>query len=116
MKLPHREKAYIPAAKVRDYLLAEAHSDGSSKAKLLRALGHDERTIDILTANLLDIAYSEDVNKIIPTGHGVKYLIDGPVQTPSGVVIHFRTVWIIDTGQDRPRFVTGYPIGLKENV
>jgi uncharacterized protein DUF6883 len=56
MKLPHREKAHVPIAKIRDYLLVETHPDGWSKAKLLRRLGHDERTMDVLIANLLDIA------------------------------------------------------------
>jgi hypothetical protein len=116
LKLPHREKAYVAVAKIRDYLLLETHPAGWSKAKLLRALGHDERTMDVLIANLIDIANSGDVDKVIPTGHGVKYSIDGLVQTPSGVAVQFRTIWIIDKGHDRPRFVTGYPTGLKETV
>jgi uncharacterized protein DUF4926/uncharacterized protein DUF6883 len=56
MKLPHREKAHVPIAKIRDYQLVETHPDGWSKAKLLRRLGHDERTMDVLIANLLNIA------------------------------------------------------------
>src|SRR5262245_44205923 len=114
MKLPHREKAHVPIAKIRDYLLVETHPDGWSKARLLRRLGHDERTMDVLITNLLDIAYFEDVQEVSVTEFGLKYQIDGLVETPSGVAVQFRTIWFIDTNDDRPRFVTGYPIGLKE--
>jgi hypothetical protein len=114
MKLPYRENAYVPIEKLRDYLLLELHKVGQSKAKLLRTLGHDERTIDVLTANLLDIAYFEDVVKVIENDYGLKYLVDGFLQTPSGVAVQFRTVWFIKKGDDRPRFITGYPTGLKE--
>ena len=114
MKLPHREKAHVPIEKIRDYLLADEHLDGWSKAKLLRALGHDERTMYVLIANLLDIAYFENVQKVTDTQFGVKYQIDGLVQTPSGVAVQFRTIWFIEKGDDCPRFITGYPIGLKE--
>jgi len=35
MELPNKEKAYIPLAKLKDYLLSETHSVGKSKAKFL---------------------------------------------------------------------------------
>jgi hypothetical protein len=114
VKLPHREKAYVPIAKIRDYLLVETHPDGWSKAKLLRGLGHDERTMDVLAANLRDIAYFEDVQTVTHTEFGIKYQIDGLVQTPAGVAVQFRTIWFIEKDDDRPRFITGYPTGLKE--
>ena len=114
MKLPHREKAYVPIAKVRDYLLAEKHPKGWSKAKLLRALGHDDRTIDIIIQNLLDIAYSQEVRDTYESRYGISYVLDGFLQTPSGVSVRFRTVWCIDNDAERPRFVTGYPLVLRE--
>ena len=114
MKLPNREKAYVPIEKVRHYLLAEGHPDGGSKAKLLRALGHDERTMDILIQNLLDIAYSEEVGKTVHKTFGTLYQIDGALLTPAGVSIGFRTVWLLKEPDDNPQFVTGYPTALKE--
>jgi hypothetical protein len=114
MKLPFHENAYVPISKIREYLLAKNHPQGGSKAHLLRALGHDEQTIDILIQNLLDIAYSEQVTNIRHTPRGMLYKIDGALQTPSRIVVRFRTVWFLETDGDRPRFVTAYPIALKE--
>jgi len=42
--------------------------------------------------------------------HGVKYIIDGLLQTQAGGSIKMRTVWIIDKGHERARFVTAYPV------
>jgi len=39
MKLPDREKAYIPLLKIKDYLLSETHPIGKSKAKFFRSCG-----------------------------------------------------------------------------
>jgi hypothetical protein len=42
--------------------------------------------------------------------YGTKYMIDGALDTPNGVMIRVRTIWIIEKGQDTPRFITAYPI------
>jgi hypothetical protein len=41
--------------------------------------------------------------------YGVAYEIDGPITTPGGRVVRFRSIWQIDTGTDVPRFITMYP-------
>jgi len=41
--------------------------------------------------------------------HGIKYIVDGIIQGPNGSVGTVRTIWIIDSGRDRPRLVTAYP-------
>ena len=53
MKLPNREKAYIPIAKLKDYLLSEAHPVGKLKAKLFRTLGYTEINLDLLKQRLI---------------------------------------------------------------
>lgn len=113
MKLENKEYAYIPLAKLLDYLLSETHPVGKSKAKYLRSLGFNEANINLLKEGLLSIARSEDVNDVIPSSHGVKYVIDGTLQTPMGVIIKLRTIWAIDKDMDRPRFITAYPIETK---
>ena len=35
--------------------------------------------------------------------------IEGPINTPSGRSVRFRSVWQVDTGTDVPRFITMYP-------
>ena len=110
MKLPNRDKAFIPLPKLRDYLLSQTHSVGKWKAGFYRALGFGEASTELLEQRLVALAQSEDVTEVEPTAHGTKYVVDGPLRTPSGRLVHVRTVWIIDAGQDRPRLVTAYPL------
>jgi hypothetical protein len=43
------------------------------------------------------------------TSHGIKYIVDGALITPSGKRPTVRTVWIVDRGSENPRLVTAYP-------
>jgi hypothetical protein len=110
MQLPNREKAYIPISKLKDYLLSETHSVGKSKAKFLRAVGFNDTNTHLLKQGLINIAHSQDIKETILSSHGVKYIIDGLLQTAAGESVKMRTVWIIDRDQGCPRFVTAYPI------
>lgn len=110
MKLPDKEKAYIPLLKIKDYLLSETHPIGKSKAKFFRSLGFNEANIDLLKQGLLTIAHMDDIQEAVSSMHGVKYVIDGLLQTPDGEAVKVRTIWIIDKGQTRQRFVTTYPV------
>jgi hypothetical protein len=110
MKLPSRETAYVPPPKLVNYLLSPSHPVGGPKARFFRSAGFDETNVASLEQALIDIARSEDVTEVEQTGHGTKYAVEGDIQTPSGGVRRIRTVWIIDAGQTRPRFVTAYPL------
>ncbi|MGC9523490.1 MAG: DUF6883 domain-containing protein [Anaerolineae bacterium] len=110
MRLPNRTKAYVPRAKLTQYLLSEAHTVGKSKAKFFRACGFDETTVDRLEQSLLAIARTGAVVKTVPSPYGDKYVVDGDLALPSCSSVIVRTVWIIETGETRPRFVTAYPI------
>lgn len=109
MKLPYRENAYIPPAKLTEYLLSDAHPVGRSKAKFFRAAGFDETNVTVLEQRLIALAQTEEVKEVVSSPHGTKYVIEGALPTPAGGVIQVRTVWIVEPGQDRPRFVTAYP-------
>ena len=41
--------------------------------------------------------------------HGLKYIMDGKIETPSGKSPRVRTIWIVDQGLQAPRLVTAYP-------
>jgi hypothetical protein len=110
----NREKAYVPLSKLKDYLLSETHLVGRSKAKLLRSVGFNEMNAGLLEEGLIAIARAGDINEVVPSPYGVKYLIDGMLKAPTGGFIKMRTIWIIDKGQVRPRFVTAYPLGTTE--
>jgi hypothetical protein len=109
MRLPNCENAFIASSKLEGYLLSGTHPAGQSKAKFFRPISFDETTLQALQTGLFVIARESEVTQVIPSHHGMKYIIDGPLSTPIGQVVVIRTSWIIDTGQDIPRFVTAYP-------
>jgi len=41
---------------------------------------------------------------------GKKYIIEGFLETPNKTIIKVRTIWVIETKESNPRFVTAYPI------
>lgn len=110
MKLPFKENAYIPKGKLTDYLLSETHPVGSSKAKFFRGLGFNETNVGKLAKSLLQIARTNDVNKIMEFFYGINYIIEGEIKTPSGKIVSIKTVWFTKTIKSRPSFVTAYPV------
>ncbi len=110
MKLPYRKKAYISEEKLTEYILSETHTVGRLKSRFFRSAGFDETTVPLLTKYLLAIAYSQEVEETTTSTYGKKYVIDGKIQGPSGKILKVRTVWIIETRQKFPRFVTTYPV------
>ncbi len=107
--LPYREEAYISPEKIYSYLLSQVHTVGKSKAKFFRALGFHEKNAHMLEEGLLTIAKTESVQEIKDSPYGTKYVIKGMLNTPKGTSAIVETVWIIETGERQPRFVTAYP-------
>ncbi len=109
MKIPNREKAYVQARKLVDYLLSESHPVGAPKARFFRAAGFDAADAESLARAFVARAQAAEVVGTEQTGHGAKYVVEGEIDTPSGTPRRVRVVWIIDAGSERPRFVTAYP-------
>lgn len=110
MQLPNRANAYVSPKKLREYLLSDTHPVGRFKAKVFTSVGFTERHIDRLREGLLAIAYTNEVRERTQGGYGEKYVLDGALPAPHGTLLQVRTVWIIDTGEVVPRFVTAYPL------
>lgn len=109
MKLPNRENAYIPSGKLGGYLLSKTHVVGRWKAKFFGGLGFDDTNVDLLKERLIAVAHSQDVKEVVPSRYGTKYVIEGLLETPGRGLVAVRTVWIVEEGHDRPRFITAYP-------
>ena len=107
MNLPNLERVFIPAEKVTGYLLSDTHPVGKSKARVLRAAGFTDG--EQVAEQLLALARSNAVSDQIVSDYGTKYVIDGQVQSPTGQTLLLRSVWIVEPGDDRPRFVSAYP-------
>lgn len=108
MELPHLEQAFVEAQKLTGYLLSEENSGG--KAAFFVAVGFNLAQPDVLRQALLAHAAAHGVARFSQTPHGVKYMIDGTMQTPDGRSVLVRAVWIVDAGNEAPRFVTAYPL------
>jgi hypothetical protein len=109
MKLPFREHAFVPGAKLVDYLLSSTHPVGKSKAHFFAAFGFDAANVADLERQLITIAQTEELYKVISSPYGEKYVVQGILHAADGRQAIIETVWIIEPNQDRPRFVTAYP-------
>ncbi len=110
MAIPEAESARVDREKLTGYLLSESHPIGRSKATFFRGIGFDASNAALLEQGLLGIARREVVVESMLSRHGMKYIVDGAITTPLGSHIKLRTIWIIDQGQEHPRFVTAYPL------
>lgn len=110
MMLPYRKNASIPQEKLTDYLLSETHVLGKFKAKFFRELGFNKTNVELLEKEIRIIVQTKEVNELISSPYGIKYLIEGPIKTPNGPTAMIQTIWIIESGTRRPRFITAYPL------
>lgn len=109
MYLPNAANAYIPPAKILDYLLALDHSEGGSKANFLMRFGFNRERWQDLAQALRIHGASYAVGSVTDTPHGPMFTVDGVLITPDGRNPVIRSVWIIDLGRDFPRLVSAYP-------
>ena len=109
MKLPAAERAVIPAAKIRDYLLSTSHPVGRFKAPFFASLGYTNANWPRLEEDLRDLAVSGDAELGKRSSYGQKYEIRAILRGPSGRSAGVLTVWIILFGGDAPQFVTAFP-------
>ena len=108
MKLPNHENALVEEQKITAYLLSEENSGG--KEAFFTAFGFTITQWEILKDSLIAHAAEHEIALTSERPHGIKYIIEGEMQTPDGRLPQIRSVWIMDTGKDAPRLVTAYPL------
>jgi hypothetical protein len=108
-RLPNAADARLPLSKPTDCLLSLSHPVGRAKAGFFRRLGYDESAVLELERGLIAIATSRPVSESVTSSHGTKYIVDGVLNAPGGTRVWVRTVWIVEAGEDHPRFVAAYP-------
>ena len=109
MRLPNAEHARVDRAKVVDYLLSPEHREGGPKAGFFLRFGFTRQRWEDLADELLAHAVSHEVVRVVPTEHGIRYVLDGILETPDGRNPTVRVVWQIDDEDDVPRLITAYP-------
>lgn len=110
MVLPNAANMVVSRLKILDYLLSEAHPDGRSKARFFASLGFSRQEWQLLATALRNHALSHPVVTAVETGFGVRYVIEGGLESPDARVPSVRTVWLIRTGGEIPELVMAYPI------
>ncbi len=110
MRLPGEESAIVPRRKVEDYLLNLEHPIGGGKARFFIHFGFQRDRWGELAAALLRHAQENPVTETLTDADGITYVIEGELMTPSGRQARVRTVWIVETGELAPRFITAYSL------
>ena len=105
LKLRNSERAEVPPEKLRDYLLSPGHPVGRFKARYFRSLGYTADDWESLAEAFLDAARVGDAEEV-PSPYGRKFMIVADLQGGAQVV----TIWILETEDAAPRFVTAYPL------
>jgi hypothetical protein len=107
--LPSLDRAEIPPAKLRDYLLNPEHPVGRDKARFFAGLGFERaRWVELRTALLSHAALGQV--HVLPLGKfGQKYLVRGSIRGPNGGSALLLAVWNITDPAAGPRLVTAYP-------
>ena len=107
-RLPNADQAIVDDAKIATYLLDVTHRVGGPKAAFFRQFGFHPDHPDKLAKALLEHARTHAAI-VVPSPHGTKYEIVGPLQCPDGRLPNIKSVWIIRTGSTTPRLVTAIP-------
>jgi hypothetical protein len=110
MKMPHAEDAVVPQNKIENYLLNAGHPIGGSKAGFFLRFGFSREQWNLLADALRQHARANPVANSVADADGTTYLVEGPLQTPSGRSPRLRTVWLVEKGKLAPRFITAYPL------
>jgi hypothetical protein len=110
VKLPNYESAIVPEAKITRYLLSLTHLDGSSKAKFFIQFGFTVERWEQLALALLNHAADHTVRKVESSALGIRYIIEGSLNTLHGKTLMVCSVWFIGDNEDKPRLATAYPL------
>ncbi|MBI5848246.1 MAG: hypothetical protein HZB31_09920 [Nitrospirae bacterium] len=108
--VPNAGSARVDRKKIIEYLLCESHPDGRTKAAFFMKLGFAVNQWEVMAEMLRKHGMTHPVVKTVRTEYGMRYCVDGPVETPAGVKPSIRTVWIIEEGSSEPRLITAYPV------
>jgi hypothetical protein len=101
--VPNAAHAVILDAKITDYLLKNP-----GKAKFFLRFGFTlAHWQELHDASLLHVTIHEYAQEIV-VDDGVKYVVDGELQSPDGRNPRVRSVWMIDSGMSNPRLISAY--------
>jgi hypothetical protein len=104
--VPNADRAILDIRKIEDYCLSPAHPRGRHKARVFReALGLSQSDGQWLRDMLLDGLRRREAAELASDDLGSRWRVDVPI-TRHGKSVVVRTIWIVRSGEQMPRFVT----------
>ena len=110
MELPNADQAKVDRDKITEYLLCSTHPDGGGKAKFFTRFGFRLESWDVFAQALREHGARHPVVKKVESAYGIRYTIDGEIETPDGRNPRVRTVWLTEGKTTIPRLITAHPI------
>jgi Domain of unknown function (DUF6883) len=110
MKLPNADRLIVERDKVLGYLLNPLHRYGSVKERFFTAFGFRADDWEILAEALREHGRTHKIVRMLETGFGPRYVVEGELDTPVGRGPRVRSVWQFDSGTIAPRLITAYPL------
>ena len=110
MNLPNADQAQVGRAKITEYLLSNVNPVGGGKADFFISFGFSADRWEEFAASLKQQGTSHEVGRIVESTYGVRYIVEGTLETPDNRNPSIRTVWQIDVGSAYPRLITAYPV------
>ena len=107
--LPNGDQAIISREKLVDYILSRAHPIGRFKAGFFAKMGFQSDNWRTFEIALREQHLAVGAQLVSANEYGKKYEIRATLKGPVGPPRLVVSVWIIETGQLEPRFVTAYP-------
>ena len=93
MKLPNANKVIISKSKITEYILSETHQLGKHKAKFFKQFGFELNKHTVFKKMLKKMASETAVKKEVKTAFGVKFELEGKIETPSEARVKVKAVW-----------------------
>src|SRR5664279_5450146 len=105
-RFPNSDQAILDLRKIEEYCLNPLHPRGRHKARVFRdALSVGRNDARWLREVLLVAARENEATELAGDALGRRWRIDVPVGRQNRNIV-VRTIWIVRTGEDMPRFVT----------
>ena len=109
MRLPNAHRAVVEQEKITSYLLSVTLDDWSKGDFFLR-FGFSADNWQAFAEALILQGATHEVVRVTESPYGLRYHVDGIIETPDGRNPRIKTVWQIDAGTDYPRLIMARPL------
>ncbi len=74
------------------------------------SLGYTLDNWELFAADLKKHAIDAEITQISSTKFGLKFILDGSLETPKGNLAFIRLIWVVNKLDNFPILVTAYPL------